>query len=69
LFTVEGQLRSIVSDSEERGLMTRAQNPTDARAWQLDLPPKSEAHAKKALAAQKDLMSAMCDGVTVRDIG
>jgi DNA-binding MarR family transcriptional regulator len=68
LFTVEGQLRSIVSDIEERGLMTRAQNPNDARVWQLDLPPKSEAQAKKALAAPKVLMGAMCDGVTARDI-
>jgi DNA-binding MarR family transcriptional regulator len=69
VFTVKSHLSGIVRDLEERSLITRTQDPTDARAWQLALTPKGKALAKKALAAQTDLISAMCEGVSAQDIG
>jgi DNA-binding MarR family transcriptional regulator len=68
VFTVKSHLSGIVRDLQLRGLISRNPDPADARAWQLALTPEGEALARQALAAQTDLIGAMCEGVSAEDI-
>jgi DNA-binding MarR family transcriptional regulator len=68
VFTVKSHLSGIVRDLESRGLIARTPDPADARAWQLALTDAGSALARRAQAAQIELIGAMGTGVSAADM-
>jgi MarR family transcriptional regulator, organic hydroperoxide resistance regulator len=68
LFTAKSHLSGVVRDLAARGLLLRQPDPTDARAWCLDLSAAGRRLAAKARALQMGLIGAMGQDVPAAEI-
>ena len=62
LFSAKSVISSLVSKLEARGLLERVADERDARVWRLQLSRDGHQLARRALAVQTEVVSAMGEG-------
>jgi len=67
-FTAKSHISALLRSLEERGLVRREQDPSDARARRLFVTRSGDALAKKTIAAQSEIVAAMTRAVSARDM-
>ena len=67
-FTAKSHISALLRSLEERGLVRRDADPNDARARQLFVTRAGEALARRTLRAQSDIVQAMAEAVTPKDM-
>ncbi|MFK7954902.1 MAG: MarR family winged helix-turn-helix transcriptional regulator [Lysobacterales bacterium] len=60
-FSAKSGISMLVARFEADGLVHRRRCPEDQRAWSLSLTPKGQKTARKALAVQAEVVSAMAE--------
>jgi DNA-binding MarR family transcriptional regulator len=67
-FTAKSHISALLRSLEERGLVARELDPSDARARRLYVTRSGDALAKKTIAAQSEIIAAMTNSVSVKDM-
>jgi len=67
LFAAKSVVSSLVSKLEARGLLERSADERDARVWRLRLTRDGEKLARRALAVQIEVVTAMGEGSSAAD--
>jgi DNA-binding MarR family transcriptional regulator len=67
-FTAKSHISALLRTLEQRGLVRRDADPSDARARRLYVTRAGEALARKTLQAQSKVVRAMAESVTPKDM-
>jgi DNA-binding MarR family transcriptional regulator len=67
-FTAKSHISGLLRSLEERGLVRRDADPSDARARQLFVTRAGDALARRTLAAQAKVVQAMAEEVSAKDM-
>jgi DNA-binding MarR family transcriptional regulator len=67
-FTAKSHISALLRSLEERGLVRREHDPSDARARRLYVTRSGDALAKKTTAAQSEIVAAMTQSVSAKDM-